>query len=514
MRSKNRLNILLFLLAFLKILLPYCLQDSSYQPHRDEFLYLAEGNHLAWGFMEVPPLLSVFAALTHIFGDGMFWIKLWPSLFGAGTFIVAGKIILSLGGKAFALFLLFLPFIFGVYLRLFFLFQPNSPEIFFWTLILFSVIRFIQSGENKWLYILGISIGIGMMSKYSVAFLVASVIVGILFTRQREILRNKHFWYASLIGLLIFLPNILWQYHRNFPVLHHMRELRETQLRYVDPFDFLKDQLLMNIPCVFIWVTGLCALLFYTKFKSYRFAGFTYIIVIVLFLIGHGKNYYTLGIYPCLFAFGAVQLEQFTASRRKILRYVFVLIPVLLGTVMLPIALPVFPPAQLARFYEKMNTEKTGTLKWEDMQNHPLPQDFSDMLGWDELASKTSRAYEMMDSLEKKHAVIFCDNYGLAGAVTFYRKKYHLPSAYSDNASFLYWLPEGMRIENLVLVTDDKNEMQHDFIKDFQFAAVIDSITTPLARERGDLIILLKGANDKFNQMFKEKIEKDKAQFR
>src|SRR5205085_1785309 len=84
-------------------------QSPVYEPHRDEFLYLAEGRHMAWGFMEVPPLLSVFAWLTNMFGGEMFLMKLWSSLFGSLTYIIVGKIILSLGGRSFALFLAFLP---------------------------------------------------------------------------------------------------------------------------------------------------------------------------------------------------------------------------------------------------------------------------------------------------------------------------------------------------------------------------------------------------------------------
>ena len=103
MYNPGRLRKILILLTLLKIVIPYFLQNSFYEPHRDEFLYLAEGHHLAWGFMEVPPMLSVFAWLTHVFGDGIFWIKLWPSLFGAATFIIAGEIVISLGGKPFAL---------------------------------------------------------------------------------------------------------------------------------------------------------------------------------------------------------------------------------------------------------------------------------------------------------------------------------------------------------------------------------------------------------------------------
>ena len=135
------------------------------------------------------------------------------------------------------------------------------------------------------------------------------------------------------------------------------------------------------------------------------------------------------------------------------------------------------------------------------------------MLGWEEMAKKMSAAYEKLDSTEKKHTVLFCDNYGQAGAVNFYGKKYHLPEAYSDNASFLYWLPDTSRVVNLVLLTDDEHEMEHPFIKDFSSAILNDSVTTPYARERGSLIITLKGANDAFNQMFRDKIAKDKAQF-
>ena len=85
----RKTNGLIFLLALIKFILPYLLQNSYYEPHRDEFLYLAQGHHLAWGFAEVPPMLSIFAWLTHLFGDGMFWIKFWPNMFGVLTFIVS-----------------------------------------------------------------------------------------------------------------------------------------------------------------------------------------------------------------------------------------------------------------------------------------------------------------------------------------------------------------------------------------------------------------------------------------
>jgi len=443
----------------------------------------------------------------------MFWIKFWPSLFGAATFIITGKIVQRLDGKNFAIFLLFLPFIFGAYLRLFFLFQPNTPEVFFWTMIAYSVIRFVQTQKTKWLYVFGVSVALGMLSKYSVAFFTVSILIGLLLTKHRMIFLNQHFWYASIIGFIIFLPNLIWQYENKFPIVFHMQKLQQTQLQYINPSDFLKDQLLMNFPCLFIWVAGLWFVSFTNKGKDYRFIGWAYVSVIILLVIGHGKNYYSLGAYPVLFAFGAYHLGQYTSIKRKKLRYRFAVIPILLGIPFIPLLLPLFPPDQLAKFYAQTGMEKTGLLKWEDLKNHPLPQDFSDMLGWEEMAQKMSAAYEKLDSTEKRQTVLFCDNYGQAGAVNFYAEKYHLPQAYSDNASFLYWLPDSIHFVNLILLTDDVHEMEHPFIKDFNYAVLSDSITTPYARERGDLILTLKGANDAFDQMFRDKIAKDKAEF-
>jgi len=502
----------LYLFALIKFILPFILQNSYYQPQRDEFLYLAEAHHLAWGYMEVPPLLSVFAWFTNLFGTSMFWLKFWPSVFGALTYIIVGKIIISFGGKVFALFLALLAFIFSAYLRVHFLFQPNFLEIFFWTMIAFCILQFIQTQKNVYLYFFGISAGLGMLSKYSVAFFIISILLALLITRNRKIFLNKHLYVASLIGLLIFLPNLLWQFRYHFPVIEHMRELHQFQLQYVSPVGFLTDQLLMNLPVVFIWIAGLYFVIFKENGK-YRVFAWAYLLVILILLYFQGKNYYSLGVYPVLFAFGAIQLERFAEKHSSVWKFVFILIPFALGITLVPLYLPIYKPEKLAAYYKRKHIEKTGFLKWEDLKDHPLPQDFGDMLGWKEMAEKTVKAYASLTEEEKKNTFIFADNYGEAGAINYYGKKYNLPMVYSNNASFLYWLPDSLYVDNLLLITDDQKEMQHDFLKDFSSVILWDSITHPYAREHGSLIIIMKGANEKFNQMFSEKIKKDKARF-
>ena len=504
---------LLYVLAAIKFILPFILQNHYYEPHRDEFLYLAEAHHMAWGYMAVPPLLSVFAWITNLFGNSMFWIKFWPSLFGAFTFLITGKIIISFGGRALALCLGFLPFIFGAFLRVHFLFQPNFLDIFFWMMIAYSILRFIQTQKNLWLYVFGISAGLGMMSKYSIAFFIISILLGLLITRNRKIFLNKHLYFSGLIAFLIFLPNLVWQYIYHFPVIVHMQELHQFQLQYVEPSGFLLDQILMNLPCVFIWIAGLYFIIFKEKGK-YRIFAWAYLFVILILLYFQGKSYYSLGVYPILFAFGAIRLERFSTQHSRVWKYVFIIIPCALGIRMIPLLLPTWKPAKLAAFYEAGHFYKTGFLKWEDLKNHPLPQDFADMLGWKEMTEKTAKAYNSLSADEKKHTIIFSDNYGQAGAINYYGKTYDLPVAYSDNASFLYWLPDSLHLYNVIMITDDKDEMQHPFIKDFSSAVLSDSITDKFAKESGSLIIILKGANETMNQMFREKIKKDKEKFK
>jgi hypothetical protein len=510
----QKLHRLLYFFAFIKFILPFLLQSSFYEPHRDEFLYLAEGKHMAWGFMEVPPLLSVFAWLTNLFGGSIFWIKFWPSLFGALTFILVGKIIISLGGKYFALLLGLLPFVTGAYLRVHYLFQPNFLEIFFWTLIAYSCIRYVQTQNNKWLYVLGVAIGLGMLSKYSVLFFAVSILGGLLITDQRKIFKNKHFYYAAAIGFLIFLPNLIWQFAYHFPVALHMKKLQRTQLQYISPVDFLTAQLLMNVACIFVWIRGLIWTAFAAKAKSYRFIAWAYVFVVALLLLGHGKGYYALGAYPVLFAFGAYRLEQLATNRLYFLRYVFIAFILFIAYHAVPLLLPIFEPTKLAAFYRERHLEKTGALRWEDLKNHPLPQDFADMIGWKTMAEKTAAIYNSLPEEEKSKTVVKSDNYGLCGALNFYGAKLGLPQVYGYDASFLLWIPDTFNVRNVITVGEEMPDPRRNLLKYFSSISVKYELKDSLAREDGSKIILWYHCNeDTLSRFLKAEIAEKKKIF-
>ncbi|MEJ7681458.1 MAG: glycosyltransferase family 39 protein [Segetibacter sp.] len=205
-----------------------------------------------------------------------------------------------MGGKSFAQFIAGICLITGAYLRVHFLFQPNFLEIFFWTLSAYYIVRYINTEKAKYIYCLCISLALGWLSKYSVAFFAFGIFVGLLLTKSRNLFASKHLYLAALLALLIITPNLLWQYNHKWPVVHHMKELRETQLLYIKPFDFFKNQLLMHLPYFFVWFGGLVWLLFFPTGKPYRILAWIYITVIVLLTVSNGKDYYTLGAYPML----------------------------------------------------------------------------------------------------------------------------------------------------------------------------------------------------------------------
>jgi Dolichyl-phosphate-mannose-protein mannosyltransferase len=498
--------------AVIKFLVPFLFIHHEFELHRDEYLYLTDANHLAWGFIEMPPLLAVLGRISRFFGNSFYTVYFWGSLFGSLTIFLIGKIVQQLKGNAYAVFLACFSFFVSGFLRVNILFQPNILDAFFWTLSSYYIICWIDTENKKYLYYIGVCFGLGMLSKYTMSFFIISFWVSILLTSRRKWLLSRHFYFAMLIALLIALPNFIWQFTHHFPVVHHMQLLQDEQLQYLNRIQFLIDQLVITLPCCFVWIVGLCYVFFNREGQRYRVLGLLYLCVIGILLLFKGKNYYAISIYPVLLAVGSVFMEKIVARKRwKILKWPVPSLIFLLAIPFFPIALPFASPAMLEKIYTVLNSKKLGLLKWEDGKDHRLPQDFADMLGWEEMTQKVARAYQKLDSNEKAHTLLFCDNYGEAGAISFFGAKYHLPEATSDNASFLYWLPENLRIDNMILVTDDKQEMQHSFINDFKVSILADSITNIYSREKGSLIIILKGADEKFNQMFKQKIEKDKA---
>jgi hypothetical protein len=504
----SKKTIILIGFVILKFVLQYVLLSPEYDLQRDEYLHLDQANHLDWGYLSVPPVTSWFSYIILLLGNSVFWVKFFPAFFGVLTLVIVWKTIAILKGDLYALILGAICIVFSSLLRINMLYQPNSLDILCWTAFYYTIIEYITSEKTKWLYIAAIVFAFGFLNKYNILFLLIGLLPALLLSGQRKILAKKELYFAFSLGLILILPNILWQYNNQFPVVHHMKELAETQLVNVDRVGFLKDQLLFFIGSFFVIIAGLYALLFYKPFEKYKFLFLSLFFTLIVFLYFKAKSYYAIGLYPIYIAFGAVFLSDIlkTGARRYLLP-VFIIIPLLFFIPIYDLAFPNKSPEEMVKQSEKY--KKLGMLRWEDGKDHELPQDFADMLGWKELAHKTDSVYALLPNTE--NTLILCENYGQAGAINYYTKK--RIRAVSFNADYINWFNLNVEYKNLIRVKEYE-ENSNEFKETghyFESSFIGGQITNQYAREYKTVIFVFTGAKLNINKRIENEIKETKS---
>ena len=149
----KRKTIILIAFIALKFLLQILLLSPAYDLQRDEYLHLDQANHLAWGYLSVPPFTSWNSYIIQLLGNSIFWIKFFPAAYGALTIYIVWKSIEELNGKLFALILGATCVLFSALLRLNDLYQPNSFDVLSWTAVYFVAIKYFKTENTKWLFI-------------------------------------------------------------------------------------------------------------------------------------------------------------------------------------------------------------------------------------------------------------------------------------------------------------------------------------------------------------------------
>jgi hypothetical protein len=502
---KNKTSILIgYILA--KFILQYVLYNPQYDLQRDEYLHLDQANHLAWGFQSLPPFTSWIAYIIKLLGNGIFWVRFFPALFGALTIIVVWKTIESLKGNLFALVLGSTCVLFSALLRVNFLLQPNSFDVLCWTSIYYVLIKYINTENVKWLFFGSLIFALGFLNKYNIVFLIIGIFPAILLTDQRKVFAKKEFYFAILLAILLILPNLLWQYKSNFPVFHHLKKLAETQLVNVNRFDFIKEQLLFFIGALPVITASLYAILFYYPFQKFRFFFVTFIFTLAVFIYFKAKGYYAIGLYPVYISFGSVFLSgKLNTGWKKYLRPILIAVPVIFYVLLFNIVFSVKAPYYYIDNHKKF--KELGLLHWEDGKDHSLPQDFADMLGWKELAKKVDMVYNKLPN--KNQTIILCDNYGQAGAINYYTENKNI-KAVSFNADYINWFNLDTKNENFIRVKefDENNKELEKTSPFFETAYLADSITNSVAREYRTTIFVFTKPKIDINQRLKTEVEK------
>lgn len=491
--------ILIIFFTIIKLII-HLLVISNFDLHRDDYLYYAESEHLSWSYFSSPPTTALFGKLgTLLFGNTILAIRFFPALIGALTICVIGLFVKELGGKWRAITLASLAFILSpFFLHANFMLQPVSFEIFYWVLSGYLILRLIKDINPKFWIGIGIVFGLAFLAKYSIVFFVIAFLSGLLLSPYRKLFASKYFFIGLLLGFVTILPNLLWQYQNSFPVIKHMSELRERQLVHVKLTDFIIEQFLVHAQAIFIWLVALFILLFNKKEKRYQFFGLSFIILIALFALTKGKSYYTGGVFPILYVFGAYYFEKYI-KKYSIAFFSFLIVFMFFA---LYISFS-FDGVPLMSFEKSIKKE---AYRWEDGKYYDLPQDMADMTGWREIGNKVKDIYLELGENNKDNCDIFCYHYGQAGAVMFYGKEKKLPLPISFNDCFLDWSPDSLTKDYMIWVhTDLHNDFKPDSILPLRFKIITlkHTINNKYFRENGTRIFLCEYPTVEYKNYYK-----------
>jgi hypothetical protein len=353
----------------------------------------------------------------------------------------------------------------------------NSLEPLLWGGLAFVVLRLINTANPRLWLAFGAIAGVGLLNKYSIVIFAAALIAGLLLTRQRRLLFTPWVIIGGATALLIFSPNLIWNIQHHWPFLELMRNIRATGKDVIlSPGMYLVQHVLMLNPASFpFWFGGLLFYFFSRDDKSYRNFGWTFVITILIFMITHGKDYYSAPAYVILFAAGGVATERLIAVRpkwRTVLRPAC-FIWLALGVVpLLPLVLPVLPIETFLRYQSHLPFEVPKTER--SFVGETLPQYYADEFPWPGLVAATARVYHSLTPEEQQRAAIFGSNYGQAAAIDFFGPQYGLPKAISGHQNYFLWGPRQYTGDIVILLGSTEREAREQF-ESVMVAATLDN---------------------------------------
>lgn len=475
---------ILICLAAAKLLLHIAL-SGRYGYFRDELYYLACGEHLAWGYVDQPPLVALAAKLSRAaLGPSLFSIRLRPALAGALIVFLTGWLAREFGGGRFAQRLAALAILIAPgYLAFSSFLSMNAFEPLLWTLCAFLAIRIVKGGTPRLWLLFGAAAGIGLLNKHTMLLFGFAVVAGLLLTPARHHLRSPWIWMGGVLALVIFAPNLLWEARHGWPQIEVVRNAQLFKNSPISPARFVFEQLLFLHPIAApIWFAGLLWLLFGEAGKQFRFLGWAFLIVLTAFIILHGKTYYALPAYPMLMAAGGVALERFAQLRpRWHLEPAYPLALIVAGLVTLPFGVPVLPVQAFLRYQEIVPMSKL--VKTERDATSQLPQLYADMFGWEEMVKTVAGVYDKLSPEDRTGCAILTGNYGEAGAIDLFGAKYGLPKAISGHNSYFLWGSRGYTGEVVILFGDRAEILKGMFANVQQVATISNPYAMPVERD-------------------------------
>jgi hypothetical protein len=414
---------------------------AGYGIFRDEYYYLACSRRLAFGYVDQPPLSIFFLAASRwLFGETLAALRLLPALAGGLIVFMTGLLTRAIGGRGRALVIALVavtlaPFALaaGSY------YSMNCFDGLIWVLSAYILVLIIRrSRPGLWL-LLGVVLGLGLLNKTGVLWLGAGLGLAVLLTPLRRHLLTPWPYLAALVALVIFSPYIAWNAMNGFPHLEFIRNATAHKYGGLTAISFILGQLpLANPLAAPLWLAGLGYFFFHRQGREFSALGIIYLAVFfILIANGHSKDEYLSWAYPMLFAGGAVQVASWSMKRGW--RWLGTTVPVVIalgGLVIAPFVLAVLPVKTFIGYSQALGMTPRSV---EGKKLAQLPQFFADRFGWEELARTVAGVYAGLPAAEKPRTFVLARNYGEAGALEFFARRYALPPVLSTHNNYWLW---------------------------------------------------------------------------
>ena len=473
---------------------------------RDELYFIACSDHLDFGYVDHPPLaIAILWVNRLVLGDSLYAMRFLPSVAGAVVVLLAALTARKLGGGKFAqglasLSIVAAPGLFGHAQ----LFSLNSFDVLFWAIAGYIVVWLLTDDKPRLWIFFGLFVGLGLLNKYTVAFMAMGLCVGLLFTQQRRQFLSRWFWLGGAVATAVFLPHVIWEIAHGFPTLEFMRNASMDKNVHLGAIGFFMGQLQnMNYFNAPLWIGGIY---FFYRYQEGRYRALAWIYPVVFFImvLGNGKVYYMSSIYPLYLAGGAVLFERILQEKSLHWpRPAFIAALIVSGIISLPFALPFLSIEGFIQYQRLLGIMPRADEKFGVAE---LPQYLSDQFGWREMVDTVASVYKKLTPEEQAECVIYARNYGQAAAIDFFGKEHDLPDAICAHNNYWLWGP-GQRSGKIAIIIgwNDKLEENladlHRYYEHVELAARTTSkYCMPI--EKGRLIFICRGMNTTFQKIW------------
>jgi 4-amino-4-deoxy-L-arabinose transferase-like glycosyltransferase len=402
---------------------------ARYGFHRDELLTYSNAVDLQWGYVLYPPVTPFLARIELVlFGTSLIGFRFFPAIASGLVTVLTGLTARAMGGGRQAI--LMSAFAASIGGPIFFtgsFMSYMSFDLLWWVTAAWCVARLIENGDARWWLGVGAAIGLGLMTKYTMAFFAVALLGAMLLTPNRRYLRSAWFWFGVAVALLLCAPNLWWQYRHHFASLAWMRSIHARDMGMGRTDYFLLNQLwrvcaVVALPLLF---AGFWFLFARPEGRRWRMIGWMYVLTLAGLMAVRGRAYYLAPAYPMVLAAGAVWGEKWLASlpekkQNRILGGMWRAL-VIGGLCLAALMVPVAP---------------VNSTWWRVAD--AVNEQFNMEIGWPELAATVAQVRDSLPAPDHAAVGVLASDEGEAGAVNLYGRAYGLPRAISGmNSNWL-----------------------------------------------------------------------------